>query len=365
MGSGKDKENRLLFTLFKDYILQCLAWTAGIGAAGLLLSYGIQWLIHRYVPNLYLTYRTLYLAMVMLVVWVFCMMWLTYRLLKRVMAYVDELQNAATLLFDKDVDYIRLSPELGEISVKINSLKQEAEKNERLARETEQRKNDLMMYLAHDLKTPLSSVIGYLNLLRDEPQISGELREKYVNISLDKAQRLEDLINEFFEITRFQLSGITLQYSRINLTRLLEQLAFEFAPMLRERGQTCQIEAPSDLMIDCDGEKMQRVFGNLLRNAWIYGYENTGIQIRAFSREQQVTVEFSNRGDHLSKEKLDRIFDPFYRADAARGTSEGGAGLGLAIAKQIVELHGGSVFAESEGDRITFQVILPYIIGKS
>lgn len=128
------------------------------------------------------------------------------------------------------------SPELSEIAININRLKQEAENNARLAQENEQRKNDLIMYLAHDLKTPLSSVIGYLTLLHDdEQQISQELREKYLSISLDKAERLEDLINEFFEITRFNLSNITLQYSNINLTRLLEQLIYEFKPILKEK----------------------------------------------------------------------------------------------------------------------------------
>lgn len=93
----------------------------------------------------------------------------------------------------------------------------------------------MIMYLAHDLKTPLSSVIGYLTLLKDESQMSKELREKYLSISLDKAERLEDLINEFFEITRFNMSNITLQYTKINLTRMLEQLIYEFKPMLKEK----------------------------------------------------------------------------------------------------------------------------------
>lgn len=117
------------------------------------------------------------------------------------------------------------------------------EKNAAIAKKAEKRKNDLIVYLAHDLKTPLSSVIGYLNLLKDEQQISDELREKYLSISLDKAERLEDLINEFFEITRFNLSNITLEYRMINLTRMLEQLVYEFKPMLAEKNLTCSMDA--------------------------------------------------------------------------------------------------------------------------
>lgn len=104
------------------------------------------------------------------------------------------------------------------------------------------------MYLAHDLKTPLSSVIGYLTLLRDEGQISDELRERYLSISLDKVERLEDLINEFFEITRFNFSNITLIYSKINLTRMLEQLAYEFKPMLAEKNLKLEFEMQPDFL---------------------------------------------------------------------------------------------------------------------
>ena len=307
----------------------------------------------------YLFYRSLYLGVAAVIVWALCIIFLTYRLLKKVVAYVDELQEATGKLFDSNVDYIELSPELSEIAAKINRLKQESEANARLAKENEQRKNDLIMYLAHDLKTPLSSVMGYLMLLRDEPQISEELREKYLSISLSKAERLEDLINEFFEITRFNLSNITLQYKEIDLTRLLEQLIYEFAPMLREKGLQCDLNAPETLMFRCDADKIQRVFDNLLRNAVIYSFNDTTITIAAEPHEKDVTIIFENCGNTIPREKLSQIFEQFYRLDAARSTSSGGAGLGLAIAKQIVELHKGTITAESTDEKIRFTVTLP------
>lgn len=189
---------------------------------------------------------------------------------EKVVAYVYEVQAATGKMFDQNVSYIEMSPELSEIAANINQLKQEAESNARLAKENEQRKNDLIMYLAHDLKTPLSSVIGYLTLLRDESQISKELREKYLSITLGKAERLEDLINEFFEITRFNIYDITLQYTKINLTRLLEQLVYEFKPMLKSKNLQCNLCVDDDIMLRCDADKIQRVFDNLLRNAVIY-----------------------------------------------------------------------------------------------
>ena len=358
MKLNKYQNNNLLTHLFRQFLIQCSIITiVTLIVTGVLYVFA-EWFIRQYWPDGYYYYRALYLAVAAVVVWTIQILVCTHRLLRRVVQYVDELQKATEQLFDKNVAYIELSPELSEIGAKINRLKQESERNERLARENEQRKNDLIMYLAHDLKTPLSSVIGYLTLLHDEGQISPELREKYLAIALDKAERLEDLINEFFEITRFNLSEITLQHSQINLTRLLEQLTFEFKPMLAEKNLTCELQVPEDMTLRCDANKIQRVFDNLLRNAVLYSYPDTKIEITAEKQEKQVTIQFRNHGDTIAAEKLARIFEQFYRLDAAR-SSNGGAGLGLAIAKQIVELHGGRIDAESANNTVEFTVTLP------
>ena len=355
---NKYQNNNLLTQLYRQFLIQCSIITiVTLIVTGVLYVFA-EWFIRQCWPDGYYFYRALYLAVAAVVVWTIQILVCTHRLLRRVVQYVDELQKATEQLFDKNIEYIELSPELSEIGAKINRLKPESERNERLARENEQRKNDLIMYLAHDLKTPLSSVIGYLTLLHDEGQISPELREKYLAIALDKAERLEDLINEFFEITRFNLSEITLQYSQINLTRLLEQLTFEFKPMLAEKNLTCELQVPEDMTLRCDANKIQRVFDNLLRNAALYSYPNTKIEITAEKQEKQVTIHFRNHGDTIAAEKLARIFEQFYRLDAAR-SSNGGAGLGLAIAKQIVELHGGRIDAESANNTVEFTVTLP------
>lgn len=263
------------------------------------------------------------------------------------------------MLSHPDDNPIELPEALNDIQSELNLAREQALRNIDAANDTVQRKNDLIMYLAHDLKTPLASVIGYLNLLHDEGQISEELREKYLTITLNKAERLEDLINEFFEIARFNLSTISLQYSRINLTRLLEQLIYEFKPMTKEKNLSCRLSIAEDVMLRCDAEKIQRVFDNILRNAVIYSFENTDINIIATEQSGKLKIRFINHGDTIPEEKLERIFEQFYRLDAARSTKSGGAGLGLAIAKQIVELHGGIITAKSEQERIEFEVILP------
>lgn len=178
---------------------------------------------------------------------------------------------------------------------------------------------------------------------------------------MDKAERLEELINEFFEIARFNLSDIILQYSRINLSRLLEQLVFEFNPMFLEKNLRCKTDIPEDVMLKCDADKIQRAFDNLLRNAVIYSFNNSVIEITTNCQEHDVIIRFVNHGNTIPAEKLERIFEQFYRLDTARSTESGGAGLGLAIAKEIIELHKGTIAAKSGEEIIEFIVTLPVL----
>lgn len=282
-----------------------------------------------------------------------------YFTISKPLRYLDDVVDAAKSLSKHSNGSIELPPELSNVQNELNLALEQSRMNARLANDAIQRKNDLIMYLAHDLKTPLTSVIGYLTLLHDENGISEELRNKYLSISLEKAERLEELINEFFEIARFNLSNITLEYSRVSLTRLLEQLTFEFKPMFAEKNITCDLEIAPDTMIRCDVNKMQRVFDNLLRNAVNYSFENSTISISAKQSGEIMSIKFTNSGNTIPKEKLDRIFEQFYRLDSSRSTKSGGAGLGLAIAKQIVELHHGRIEAKSENEIIEFEVIIP------
>ena len=279
--------------------------------------------------------------------------------LKGFTKYFNEINRGIDALIEENSGDVVLSTELAATEKKINHIKHTLAQRKLATVLAEQRKNDLVVYLAHDLKTPLTSVIGYLTLLRDESQISEELREKYLSISLEKAERLEDLINEFFEITRFNLSDIILEYSRVNLTRLLEQLTYEFKPMLLEKNLKCELEIVSDTMIKCDVNKMQRVFDNLLRNAVNYSFDDGTIHIVATQNENNLSIKFTNCGNTIPQEKLERIFEQFYRLDTARSSRSGGAGLGLAIAKEIVELHNGTITAKSENEVIEFEVTIP------
>lgn len=229
----------------------------------------------------------------------------------------------------------------------------------RLAEQSEKRKNDLVMYLAHDLKTPLTSILGYMELLQNTAELTEETKKKYMAVVSTKAERLEELLDEFFEITRYNLTQITLVKSRINLSRMMEQLIFEFQPMFMERNLTYKYETEQDILYYCDADRIQRVFANLLKNAIHYSFEGTTIFITLRKDSEKLEVVFENEGNTIPKEKLSQIFEQFFRLDSARGTKTGGTGIGLAIAKEIVELHGGDITAFSEDNRIRFSVRLP------
>lgn len=273
--------------------------------------------------------------------------------------YLQNVIDAAKVVSSPDDRLVELPSALSDLEGQLNQIKITTLTSQRAAKEAEQRKSDLVTYLAHDLKTPITSVIGYLTLLRDEQNMSAEMRQRYQSIALDKAERLDDLINEFFDITRFNLSHIELNKQRINLTLMLQQLISEFAPMLRDKQLQISLDAPEGIMLRCDPDKLQRVFDNLLRNAVNYSYENSGIRIKAVPSQAEVLLTFENDGETISEDKLNRLFEQFYRLDTSRGTRRGGAGLGLAIAKEIVELHGGTIRALSQNETIRFEVRLP------
>ena len=276
------------------------------------------------------------------------------------MRYLDDVVLAAGQLAHPSEKPIELPASIHDIEDKLNLVREQALRNAALAREAEQRKNDLIVYLAHDLKTPLTSVIGYLSLLQDEPQISEMLRERYTGIALDKALRLEDLINEFFDITRFNLTNLTLEPQRINLSRMLAQVVSEFLPVFSEKDLSWDTHITPDVEILCDPDKLSRVFDNLIRNAVNYSYAGTKIYLAMhLYGENGVEICVKNHGKTIQPEKLVHIFEQFYRVDSSRASVTGGAGLGLAIAREIVELHGGTIQAESENESILFKVRLP------
>ena len=248
-----------------------------------------------------------------------------------------------------------------DVEIRLKDIKLDILEKQNQLTDAENKRNDLVMYLAHDLKTPLTSVIGYLTLLQESPELTVLQRAKFTDIALDKAYRLEQLITEFFEITRFNIHSVTLERNRIDLKMMIYQIVDEFYPMLSEKNLTVDIDIPDDIIMFADSDKIARVFDNLLKNAVNYSYENSMIRIGARVKNSRAVIKFRNKCDEIPAEKLTRLFDKFYRTDSSRSTATGGSGLGLAIAKQITELHSGTIKASSNTDYTDFTVILPYI----
>ena len=264
-----------------------------------------------------------------------------YVALSKMTKYLDQIGDGIENIVSDSTEPIHLITELKPIEIRLNEIKATLKRQELEAEEVEKKKNDLVIFLAHDLKTPLTSIVAYLSMLDSHPDMSQEEREKYTRIAFEKSLRLGELINEFFDITRYNLQNIELESVEINLSLMLEQLADELYGVLQEKQLACQVEVEENLVVYGDPDKLARVFDNILRNAIAYCYDNTRIQIEAQMKGQDVEIIFTNQGDKIPGAMLQTIFEKFYRVDGSRSSGTGGAGLGLAIAKQIVELHGG------------------------
>lgn len=256
-------------------------------------------------------------------------------------------------------EYPELMKGFGSMETLLYQIKSREENQIVIIEKQTRQKNDLISYLAHDMKTPLASVIGYLSLLNDVQDIPEKQREDYIRITLEKANRLESLIDEFFDITRFNLHDIVVSRGRIEMRFLFEQLCEQFYPILMKKHKNIILEMDEDLIYYGDADKLARAFNNILKNAISYSYPNTDILIHSEQKEQELILQFHNQGDEIPKQKLNLIFEKFYRLDQARSTHSGGAGLGLAIAKEIVNAHGGSICAASSLQETVFRVTLP------
>lgn len=282
-----------------------------------------------------------------------------YVALSKLEGYLRQIEAGINNITSDSKESIHMIPELKPIETRLTEIKRTLKKQEQEASLAEQKKNDLVVYLAHDLKTPLTSIVAYLTMLDSYQDMPEEERSHYTRIALEKSIRLGELINEFFEITKFNLQDIELDKAELNLTMMLEQVADEFYGVFREKGLKCELDIEEALSICGDADKLARVFDNILRNAVSYSYPDTAVRIEAKKVQEDIQIIFANRGDCIPEEKLETIFEKFYRLDEARRSKTGGAGLGLAIAKQIVELHNGKIEAKSDEWETHFIVTLP------
>lgn len=281
------------------------------------------------------------------------------RALNRSLRYFDELSGAVgRLLADKDAP-IELPADLSIARNELAVIRSQSLADERAAHAAEQRKNELVAYLAHDIRTPLTSVLGYLDLLRETTDLPRETLRKYADIAYSKAERLESLINEFFEITRYNLSAIPIERETVGVRLFCQQVAEAFFPEAAARNIRITVDAAGAGQFFIDPDKLARALGNVLRNAVAYADANSVIAIAARQDARTTTITVANRGREISDAHLETIFEKFYREDGARSSKKGGAGLELAIAREIVVAHHGDIEAASERGVTVFTLRIP------
>lgn len=226
-------------------------------------------------------------------------------------------------------------------------------------REAERTKNELITNVAHDLRTPLTSIIGYLELLSGPAKLPPEMQQKYIDITYTKAKRLEKLIEDLFGFTKLNYGKISMKVSKVDLIKLLSQLLEEFYPNFVEKNLSYELQSnvPAKV-ITADGNLLARLFDNLINNAIKYGADGKRILVKVNAGESMVTISVINYGYVIPKDELPMIFDKFYRVEQSRSTNTGGTGLGLAIAKNIVDMHGGTIGVTSDINGTVFTVKL-------
>lgn len=276
--------------------------------------------------------------------------------------YFDEISKGIHHLANGDFsNQVRVSSndEFGYIAREINVASEKLKEAVERGDFAESSKDQLIVNLAHDLRTPLTSVLGYLDLILKDENLTKEQIKHFSTIAFTKSERLEILIDELFEITRMNYGMLQIEKRPIDISELLIQLDEELYPLLEKKGLEARLNMDSHLPINGDGKLLARVFENLLTNAIRYGYDGKFVDVNGYIESEEIVVQIINYGDSIPEEDLPYLFDMFYTGDKARSEQQGGTGLGLFIAKNIVEQHDGTISAESNVIRTIFEVRLP------
>ncbi len=303
--------------------------------------------------------RILITFLVIIDVWV---VW--WRLRRRYHLYqmdhiIAELHYIAQGHLDHRIPF-RLKGNQQHVITSVNALVDSAVRSMDDERKIEKSKDELITNVSHDLRTPLTSIIGYLGLIEDKQYRSEEDILKYTHTAYEKAKQMKTLVDDLFEYTKVQQHGAPVNIMKIDLNQLIEQLTVSFELEAQHRGiEITSSVIPNPLMIEADPEKLGRVFNNLVSNAFKYGNGASYIRIDARQENDMVVVKVANDGTPIPEKALDHLFERFYRAEASRSRATGGTGLGLAIVKSIVDLHHGSVKVTSNVDETAFIVTLP------
>ena len=287
----------------------------------------------------------------------------TFLLLQRKsMNYITRLSSAIQNISEGDLNTVVEvigDDEFSAMAANMNKMVADIRQLMDKEREAERTKNELITNVAHDLRTPLTSIIGYLELLSGPASLTSEMKKKYLDITYTKAKRLEKLIEDLFGFTKLNYGKVSMKVSKVDIVKLLSQLLEEFYPNFMDKNLAYELQSDVPAKtISADGNLLARLFDNLINNAIKYGAEGKKILVKIQSGESIVTVSVTNYGYVIPKDELPLLFEKFYRVEQSRSTNTGGTGLGLAIAKNIVDMHGGTIGVTSDLNGTVFTVRL-------
>lgn len=279
------------------------------------------------------------------------------------MRYISKICSAMQNIAEGDLNTsveVEGDDEFSSMAVNLNQMVDEIRELMDKEREAERSKNELITNVAHDLRTPLTSIIGYLELLSGPVRIPEDMQKKYIEITYTKAKRLEKLIEDLFGFTKLNYGKISMKVTKVDIIKLLSQLMEEFYPNFAEKNLSYELQSnvPAKI-ISADGNLLARLFDNLINNAIKYGADGKRVLVKVTAGEETVVVSVTNYGYVIPKEELPLVFEKFYRVEQSRSTNTGGTGLGLAIAKNVVDMHGGTIHVTSDMNGTVFTVKLP------
>ena len=270
----------------------------------------------------------------------------------------DAVQSISEGNLNTTIDVIG-DDEFSSMAANLNKMVEDIRELMDKERESERTKNELITNVAHDLRTPLTSIIGYLELLSGDVKLDPELQKKYINIAYVKTKRLEKLIEDLFGFTKMNYGKLTMHVAQVDVVKLLSQLLEEFYPSFVDKNLSYELQSnvPAKV-ITADGNLLARLFDNLINNAIKYGADGKRIMVKLHADDEIVTVSVINYGYVIPADELPLIFNKFYRVEQSRSTNTGGTGLGLAISKNIVDMHGGTITVTSDLSGTVFTVKL-------
>lgn len=315
--------------------------------------------VTSYVTENYLLAMNMIYIVVLLGIAVFLLVFTLF--VNKKVKYIKFLSSEVKVIKDEDFGKtieVRGQDELAELCSSINNMSLELREKIDNEKKIEQNKNELITNVSHDLRTPLTSILGYVDLLKQNGFEDKEKFVEYTSIIDERSKSLNTLINELFEYTKLNSHDIKLNYSTVEIGSLVEQLSGEYSLIFKKEGLELISEIPEeDIFVDIDIQMIVRALENLLINAKKYSVRNSQVLVKLLQESNDIVISVENKVENISQDDLDNLFERFYKVDKARKTGDS-TGLGLSIVKRVVELHKGLVKAELINGVIKFKIIL-------